>query len=440
MSWRALSRAVGRTAGSRVGSRPAGWQGGVRRFADDKKARPDVTSEPLLSQEAVDELAKQAGSEQEAKNEWADTSKRSTYRSSTDEKRDKMALAFYATTLGAAVGGSLFLSRTFSEEEQAKHSGVGNGWAPGEMYGRAKARFNEFFEYYHEPAFDELLPPPVPEPYQRPYTLVLGLDDLLIHSEWTRENGWRTAKRPGLDYFLGYLSQYYEIVIFSSQYMVYSEKPVMKLDPYRSFISHALYREATRYEDGKLIKDLSLMNRDLGKIVMIDADPHAYALQPDNAIPMKPWLGTAGDRELVKLIPFLEWMATQGIKDVRPVLKSYQACDNYAEEYARREAVVRKKYEEDWRAQQKGGAARFLASLAGGRANPDEVPPMPQDLIRQEGQRGYEEFMKYIREHGEKMLEEEKAKEKEFLAEQKLTLGKILTEGMPKPPEPEAPK
>lgn len=31
------------------------------------------------------------------------------------------------------------------------------------------------------------------------------------------EHGWRTAKRPGADYFLAYLSQFYEIVLFTTQ-------------------------------------------------------------------------------------------------------------------------------------------------------------------------------------------------------------------------------
>lgn len=33
-----------------------------------------------------------------------------------------------------------------------------------------------------------------------------------------REHGWRTMKRPGIEYFIGYLSQFYEIVVFTSQY------------------------------------------------------------------------------------------------------------------------------------------------------------------------------------------------------------------------------
>lgn len=33
-------------------------------------------------------------------------------------------------------------------------------------------------------------------------TLVLDLDDTLIHSDWTRGRGWRTFKRPGAEDFL----------------------------------------------------------------------------------------------------------------------------------------------------------------------------------------------------------------------------------------------
>lgn len=79
-----------------------------------------------------------------------------------------------------------------------------------------------------------MLPPPLGAQYQRPYTLVIELDDLLVHSEWSvsgfsgllleayleqsfsqREGGWRTAKRPGFEDFLGYLGQFYEIVVFT---------------------------------------------------------------------------------------------------------------------------------------------------------------------------------------------------------------------------------
>ena len=41
-----------------------------------------------------------------------------------------------------------------------------------------------------------------------------------------RVNGWKTAKRPGVDYFLAYLSQFYEIVLFTSQPLYVSSAQV----------------------------------------------------------------------------------------------------------------------------------------------------------------------------------------------------------------------
>ena len=69
-----------------------------------------------------------------------------------------------------------------------------------------------------------LLPDPMDLPpgvVQR--TLVLSLEDTLIHTEWDRKFGHRTRKRPGLDAFLAHMSQYYEIVIFTSALSSYAE-------------------------------------------------------------------------------------------------------------------------------------------------------------------------------------------------------------------------
>ncbi len=49
-------------------------------------------------------------------------------------------------------------------------------------------------------------------------TLVLDLDDVLVHSDWSRERGWRTFKRPGAEDFLRTMSQYYEVSACSASY------------------------------------------------------------------------------------------------------------------------------------------------------------------------------------------------------------------------------
>jgi import inner membrane translocase subunit TIM50 len=82
---------------------------------------------------------------------------------------------------------------------------------------RARDKVTEFRQNYTEPSSDKLLPDPLPHPYQRRYTLLIELKDLLIHSNYDRKMGWMHQKRPGLDSFLNRLFDYYEIVVFTSE-------------------------------------------------------------------------------------------------------------------------------------------------------------------------------------------------------------------------------
>jgi mitochondrial import inner membrane translocase subunit TIM50 len=174
----------------------------------------------------------------------------SAYISSAERNRNKRFSYMYAFFGFAAVGGTLYLGRNWeSQVLESEHPDIPNGMTPGLMWARAKARYNDLFDYYQKPTFQKLLPDPDPL-FERPYTLVLSLEDLLIKGEWSREHGWRVAKRPGVDYFIRYLSLYYEIVIFTSQPSMMAEGVIKKLDPYR-IANWQLFREATLYEPEK---------------------------------------------------------------------------------------------------------------------------------------------------------------------------------------------
>lgn len=49
---------------------------------------------------------------------------------------------------------------------------------------RIKSNFTDFTDYFSKPAFKVLLPDPLPPPHQRPYTLVIDLEGLLVSSTW----------------------------------------------------------------------------------------------------------------------------------------------------------------------------------------------------------------------------------------------------------------
>ncbi|AAS51965.2 ADR045Wp [Eremothecium gossypii ATCC 10895] len=351
--------------------------------------------------------------------------KKRARKTTTEIKRERYANLFYLFSLTGLAGGAVYMSRDWdADEPEEERKGIENGYTPGLMYRRFKARFDSLFTFFQEPPYPDLLPPPPPPPYQRPLTLVLPLEDFFVHSEWTQQHGWRTAKRPGADYFLGYLSQYYEIVLFSSNYMVYSEKVVEKLDPIRAFITYNLFKDHCVYKDGIHIKDLSHLNRDLGKTLIIDTDPNSVKLQMENAILAEPWDGKADDA-LLRYIPFLEYLVTQPINDVRPILNSFKDRHHIPEEFAERVEKLRAKFNADQKAKA-GSGLSFL--LNPGMAS--KPAKFPLDLIREEGEKNYVRFMKLIEEEKEKLKLQQ-----EHMSAPTFTLKDMAEGNMPTPEE-----
>ena len=172
---------------------------------------------------------------------------------STHERNRRWWLRFMVGFTGVGLlFGTAYLGRGWDDDEAERHTDIPNGWSPLLWWLRVKARMGESVSYYQEPAFEKLLPAP-PEGFERPYTLVISLEDMLVHNEWSREHGWRIAKRPGMDYFIRYLTQYYELVLFTTVPFAMGEPLVRKLDPFHLII-WPLFREATKYEDGTIVK------------------------------------------------------------------------------------------------------------------------------------------------------------------------------------------
>ncbi|OMO86918.1 NLI interacting factor [Corchorus capsularis] len=59
--------------------------------------------------------------------------------------------------------------------------------------------------------------------------------------------------------------------------------------------------------EGKYVKDLFEMGRDLGKVVIVDDNANAYSLQPENAIPRWPFVKDGEDIDLKMLVKVFEW-------------------------------------------------------------------------------------------------------------------------------------
>ena len=234
-----------------------------------KPVEPDPTQEKAHHEiDITEEHTRSAGGSGRGRGAGGeDELPKSAYETSIDKRRNQIASYMYIAFGLFGVVGAVYLGRDWDTEEEAKaHPDAPSGWDFKLFWNRIKARTSSSLGYYTEPTFPKLLPNMDPPP---PYTLVISLEDLMIHSEWTRQHGWRTAKRPGLDYFLRYLSQYYEIVLFTTMPAASADQIIRKLDPYH-FIMWPLFREATRYEGGEYIKVSALLYHDVVRSIKVD--------------------------------------------------------------------------------------------------------------------------------------------------------------------------
>ncbi|KAL9712160.1 mitochondrial inner membrane protein required for protein import [Leucoagaricus gongylophorus] len=332
---------------------------------------------------------------------------------SASEKRrqniGKLSLGFLGLSLGL---GIFYMGRNW-EEDELKRMKLKLEHAPQGRWNRTKERAGNLFDYFNKPAWTELLPPPYPPSHQKPYTLLISIDDLLVTSTWDRQHGWRTAKRPGVDYFLAYISQFYEVVVFTTQ-NYYTAIPILdKLDKYNFFITHRLFREATRSINGTVVKDLSYLNRDLNKVVALDTSASHYMTHPENAIIMPKWKGDPTDKDLIAMIPFLESIAIYKPPDVRPILEAYRGKD-IPSEYAKKEAEAKAKHIEEWKKKSHHMTTGSFSSIFGlsqpGATPRGQPPPTYLEQKRAEAQRQYTQERKYIeanRETFDKIIQQE---------------------------------
>mgnify|MGYP002624473779 CR=1 FL=1 len=165
-------------------------------------------------------------------------------------------------------------------------------------------------------------------------TLILNLDETLVHSrfkEFNRKseivlniniNGIRhiihVLKRPNVDHFIKEMSKYYNIYIFTASISQYASPLIDKLDQGKIFAGR-LFRHHCIYNNGKYIKDIKQIGKDLKDIIIIDNNPISYCLNQDNGIPISTWYDDINDNELNKLIPLLIYLSK--VNDVRPIIK-----------------------------------------------------------------------------------------------------------------------
>ena len=171
-----------------------------------------------------------------------------------------------------------------------------------------------------------LLPPSI----SKKKTLVLDLDETLVHSQFGPFNtpsdvvinieienelhDIHVLVRPGVKEFLEKMSKKFEIIIFTASISKYAGPLLDILDKDKN-CSFRLFREHCTLLNSSFVKDLKKLGRDLKDVIIVDNSPMAYLLNSDNGLPILTWFDDKNDKELFKIIPILDFLSL--VPDVR---------------------------------------------------------------------------------------------------------------------------
>jgi CTD nuclear envelope phosphatase 1 len=155
-----------------------------------------------------------------------------------------------------------------------------------------------------QPSYSSPIPPQTPKSLSQK-TLVIDLDETLIHS---LAKGGRMSsghmvevklntpvglgggatlgpqhpilyyvhKRPHCDDFLRKVCKWYKLVVFTASVQEYADPVIDWLEQERKFFVGRYYRQHCTFRNGAYIKDLSSIEPDLSKVMILDNSPMSY--------------------------------------------------------------------------------------------------------------------------------------------------------------------
>ena len=196
-----------------------------------------------------------------------------------------------------------------------------------ENYSKIKNITKPYFNTLKELITKNLITIPyLPPINKKQYTLVLDLDETLVHYVEDEEHPF-VQVRPYAAYFLEQMGKYFEIVIFTAAAEDYADLVLDELDKNNS-ISYRLYRRHTKPNKGAFLKDLSKLGRDITKICIIDNNKDNFGLQPQNGLHISTFIGEQNDNELLLLCNDLMKIVKSNKKDIRPIIKEINDAMN----------------------------------------------------------------------------------------------------------------
>ena len=141
--------------------------------------------------------------------------------------------------------------------------------------------------------------PFIKEKSNKNFCFVLNLNETIIHN-MNLPFGDYFFVRPGLFDLLEKVHNFFEIIIFASEDKNVVDDIINKIDN-KKFIDYILYKKHCIYEEGKAIKKLELIGRDLKKIIYVDNSEISIKYNIKNLYKISSWYNNVFDEELSKL-------------------------------------------------------------------------------------------------------------------------------------------
>jgi Dullard-like phosphatase family protein len=194
----------------------------------------------------------------------------------------------------------------------------------------------------------------IPSAHARAYdsdlVVVLDMDECLIHSQFMSQNSagfaYQTTdddfdfqegelkkfdvllpdgdlvqvnQRPYLLEFLDRVTERFETHVFTAAMKVYAKPVLDNLDPTHTKFTSRWYRDSCDLtQDGTYVKNLSVLQKNEARIVLVDNNPISFLANPSNGILVKSFYNDASDDTLLNVLDLLHEL--DDCDDVRPYL------------------------------------------------------------------------------------------------------------------------
>ena len=132
--------------------------------------------------------------------------------------------------------------------------------------------------------------------------------------------------RPGLENFLEVISEFYEIIVFTSGTKDYADiiLDIIENKKNKKYFSGRLYREHIIKVGNQSTKDLTKLGRNLAKTIIVDNLSQCFKLQKENGILISSFYGeNENDNALIELQKILIKIYYEK-NDVRKSIEKYK--------------------------------------------------------------------------------------------------------------------